>query len=429
VEIFTLQTAIEVTDRIIFDRTHRHLDNLQRAIIAGAWERKKYEEIADQYFCSEGHVKDVGYELWGVLSQIFDEKVSKNNFRSVLERHGKISLQNVTDRKSDFSQIIDDAKFFGREEELDILKKWISKDLCKLINIFGIGGIGKTSLGKQLVKLIGKEFQFVIWRSLLLLPTPELFFQGILNFMDSEQLYSNCSGLMGFIQLLRDKRCLIVIDDVQSILNSKSLAGGYQDGFESYGDLIKWFVTEPHQSCLILIGWEKPKEVVLLEGVNKPTRSLQLNGLDIVSARSLFTNEGLAFSEDCDELSKRYQGHPLVIKLAARMIKELFSGSITMFLENYTLFLGDLSYLLSQQISRLASIELEFIEYLARNGKPIALSEIKFHFQNQCSIEVILKVLESLSRKSLLEKVESNEGSCFTLQPIVMKYIKQEYVR
>ncbi|NET73318.1 MAG: hypothetical protein F6K62_20995, partial [Sphaerospermopsis sp. SIO1G2] len=53
--------------------------------------------------------------------------------------------------------------FYGRDQELEILTKWI-KNSYKLINIYGIGGIGKTSLVLALLDKIQDEFKFVLWK-------------------------------------------------------------------------------------------------------------------------------------------------------------------------------------------------------------------------------------------------------------------------
>jgi len=64
----------------------------ERGIIEGTLKRQKYTEIADTYLLSEGHVKDRGYELLQMLSDIFDEPVDKHNLKSVLERQGNFNI-------------------------------------------------------------------------------------------------------------------------------------------------------------------------------------------------------------------------------------------------------------------------------------------------------------------------------------------------
>ncbi len=86
------QTVLNSIDELVFQQTGKHLNNLQMAILKGVLNNEKYREIAEQYNCSNGHVKDEGYELWQVLSEIFGEKLNKSNFVATVERLGIANL-------------------------------------------------------------------------------------------------------------------------------------------------------------------------------------------------------------------------------------------------------------------------------------------------------------------------------------------------
>jgi hypothetical protein len=81
-----IEEALEFADHLIFAMTGKHLNSLQQAILRGAWDNHKYREIAERHHRSEVYVKEVGFKLWQLLSDIFGETVNKGNFRSVLER-------------------------------------------------------------------------------------------------------------------------------------------------------------------------------------------------------------------------------------------------------------------------------------------------------------------------------------------------------
>jgi hypothetical protein len=87
-----IREVLEFVDQVVYDKTGKHLNDLQRGIIEGTLGRQKYAEIADTYRLSEGHVKDRGYELLQMLSDIFDEPVDKQNLKSILERKGNFSI-------------------------------------------------------------------------------------------------------------------------------------------------------------------------------------------------------------------------------------------------------------------------------------------------------------------------------------------------
>ena len=90
---------LQFVDKVLSAKTGRHLNDLQRKIIDGILNRKKYSDIADTYGCTAGHAKDVGYELLQMLSDAFDEPVDKGNLESVLERQLNLNI-NFGDRNT-----------------------------------------------------------------------------------------------------------------------------------------------------------------------------------------------------------------------------------------------------------------------------------------------------------------------------------------
>lgn len=84
--------VVEFVDRSVYAKTGTHLNDLQREIIEGILKRQKYAEIAENNDCSAGYAKDVGYKLLQMLSDVFDEPVTKRNLKSVIERQGNIKI-------------------------------------------------------------------------------------------------------------------------------------------------------------------------------------------------------------------------------------------------------------------------------------------------------------------------------------------------
>ncbi|MEB3120380.1 MAG: hypothetical protein VKL41_04060 [Snowella sp.] len=75
-----------LVDDALYTKTGKRLNDLQRGVISGILNHQKYADIAEELDKSEGHVKDVGYELLKLLSSVFEEPVTKANLKSVLER-------------------------------------------------------------------------------------------------------------------------------------------------------------------------------------------------------------------------------------------------------------------------------------------------------------------------------------------------------
>ncbi|MFZ4675271.1 MAG: hypothetical protein ACOYM4_06175 [Nodosilinea sp.] len=62
--------TIELADRLVFTVTGRHLNDLQRTILRQVWQGQKYLDIANTAGYTEGHIKDVAYQMWRRLSRV-----------------------------------------------------------------------------------------------------------------------------------------------------------------------------------------------------------------------------------------------------------------------------------------------------------------------------------------------------------------------
>ncbi|WP_366049333.1 hypothetical protein [Microcoleus sp. PH2017_11_PCY_U_A] len=228
------------------------------------------------------------------------------------------------------------------------------------------------------------------------------------------------------IEHLRSSRCLIILDDLQTIFTPRQLAGHYQPGYENYGTFFKQLAESSHNSCLILLSWEKPREIAALEGENRPCKSLQLNGLG-AEAGEIFREKRLAEEEKWSQLIDLYRGNPLWLNIIATMIQDLFGGSVSEFLSYDTLFLGDLESLLHQQCDRLSESEKQVISWLASEAEPVEISKISANLE--LSPSALLQAVQSLGRRLLIEKVKQGEKTLFTLQPVFIEYVKNQFLK
>ena len=182
-------------------------------------------------------------------------------------------------------------------------------------------------------------------------------------------------------------------------------------------------IRDSHNSCLILLSWEKPREIAALEGENRPCKSLQLNGLG-AEAGEIFREKRLAEEEKWSQLIDLYRGNPLWLNIVATMIQDLFGGSVSEFLSYDTLFLGDLECLLHQKCDRLTELEKKVISWLASEAAPVEISKISANLE--LSPPELLKVVQSLGRRSLIETVKQNGRSHFTIGSVIREYIINE---
>ncbi|MEH2435855.1 MAG: NB-ARC domain-containing protein [Nostoc sp.] len=348
--------------------------------------------------------------------------------RSILQERYQLSTVVNALSCHDFGEAPDVPVFFGRESELNILEQWVNKDRCRLVAIFGMGGIGKTALSIKLAQKIQGQFEYVIWRSLRHAPSVKEIFADLIEFFSKKNEPKEV-GISQLIAYLRKHRCLLVLDNVESVLLGGDYVGQYREGYEEYGEFFRQVGEVPHQSCLVLTSRESPKEIIALEGSNLKVKSLQLSGLENIAAKSIFVGKGdfLGSEKDWNKLINQYAGNPLALKIVCNTIQEVFGSNISEFIScDISVLFGDIRNLLEQQFNRLSNLEKEILYWLGINCKPTSFIELQADVISTTSQPQLIEALESLRRRSL---IFNEKGLAkFMLQAVVMEYIISKFV-
>ena len=419
------------------------LAKIKQARKAKGWTIDDYRwlELASQFLGVSW--SETGYFAYGISEGTWKRflygkyAINADGFKAFCQALG-LSWQDVVEGygQQDWGEASDVSQFFGREEEIATLKHWIVEDKCRLISLLSMGGIGKTSLGIKVGKLLQSQFDFVIWRSLRNTPAPEKILAELIQFL-SEQKETNLPQTLEdkislLLKYLRSRRCLLILDNIESILqpsnsylaNFSFPINNYILDYEGYGELFKTISETKHQSCLLITSREKIPGLSQWEGNYLPVRCLQLKGLSKAAGKKIFATKGdfIALEAQWQTLSDRYGGNPLALKIVASAIKDFFDSDITSFLEilaQSSFILDDIKNLLEQQFKRLSDVEKEIMYWLAIEREPVSFGNLKTNFINRISPQKIVQGLTYLQWRSLADK----KASKFSQQPVIMEFI------
>ena len=133
--------------------------------------------------------------------------------------------------------------------------------------------VGKTSLAAKFVsslieqtttqKNADRPFDKILWRSLLNAPPLAEVLRQSIRFFSNQQIIDLPASLDEQLrlvtQLFQQQRCLLILDNAESIMQEGGRAGSYRPGYEGYGQLIQRIVQSDYQSCLLLTSRESPQ--------------------------------------------------------------------------------------------------------------------------------------------------------------------------
>lgn len=337
-------------------------------------------------------------------------------------------LPEMPPRSQDWSEALHTPNFYGRVPELSQLNQAILTEHCRLVQILGMAGVGKTVLTTQIAKAVEPEFERVIWQSLHHAPALQTVLSSILQLLSKQservELPTQIEALTRLlIQQLQNHRCLLILDHFDAILCDKQYAGYCRPGYEAYNELLRVIAEVPHQSCLLITSREKLRVTSAQKG---SIRLLQLNGLSPSDCQQIVNSHHqlVGTASEWQSLVHQCNGHPSVAKMVTDCIHDYFDSCIANYLDylkSGELLFGDLRDLFDQQFERLFALEQELVHRLALYRAPVSAAQFHEDLRTSVSHQPWLEALDSLGRRSLLRR----QGAYLTLDPLMQTYVNE----
>ncbi len=325
----------------------------------------------------------------------------------------------------DWGDAPDVAHVFGRDAELAELKREVLEKGCRLVTVLGLGGIGKTTLVVRFAQDVASKFDYVVWRSLHNAPELQDLLTEFFQILSPVRPAKPTIPLL--LDLLKQQRCLLILDNVETLQRAGNFSGTYREGFEEYQRLFQSIAQTRHKSCVILTSREMPVNLEVVEGRELPVRVMKLTGLSSAASQALLTDKGLHGPADAwDVFVHYYTGNPLALKIASATVRDLFAGDLAAFLREAPVTLHTLQQLLGNQFEHLSVLEKDILFWLAIERDPVPLSTLRGNFLLDIPGHEILSGLLSLLQRSLIER--NDQGAEFSLLPVLLEFTTDRLV-
>ena len=394
----SVDTAIEYADQLLYERTGRHLSDLQSRIIQQSCQGQTYGEVASAAGYSEGHIKDVASQLWKLLSEALGERITKGNLRSRLINRVKRTVKNAAPQAYESiaivarpafpqyssqyaSHAVTDAllahspAFIGRTQALQKLQAL--SQTHRIILIQGEGGIGKTTLAQQ----FASQFDPLLELSMAKEPENITPAESVVEEWLKQHFDDEPGGAFG-ITLSRlkqhlnkhpdtrgedasgeQKRIGVLIDNLEPALDGN---GQFITAHRHYVELLRTLAST--QASVVMTGRDRLCE----PGIK--VHHYRLPGLDIGAWQQFFTAHGAGDGTSADILAKMhraYGGNAKAMEILCAAAAEDFEGDLRAYWkENSADLLGatDLRNLVVSQVNRLKQLDADAYRVFCRLG-------------------------------------------------------------
>ncbi|MBW4490205.1 MAG: tetratricopeptide repeat protein [Trichocoleus desertorum ATA4-8-CV12] len=424
------EAVLAWVDTLVLTKTGQRLSDLQKTILHKVWQGHKYLEIATDYGCTEGHVKDVGSDLWKFLSQQLGEKITKTNCRTALARYFQTTstTPQISRTQPDFSApptfhpgvapTTEPTNFIGRTTAIAHLNRLATQG-TKAIVIQGEGGLGKTTLAQQYLQT--QEFEVVL--ELLMaketqnITSAERVVEEWLQHDFGQEPSVDFGVNLGRLKRqLQTRRIGILIDNLEPALD---LQGRLLAAHRNYVELLRILTDSRVRSLTLITSRDRLCESSL------NLLHYRLPSLEQEAWQQFFRHQEMAIDESVlQKMHRAYGGNAKAMGILCGAIQEDFAHDMAAYWQENDgdlLVTTDLKDLVASQVNRLQALDPQAYRLFYRLGcyryqdVPTILTAALLCLLGDVPLTQQRQTIASLRNRSLIE--HHNGG--YWLHPVI----------
>ena len=463
-----------LVNQIAVERKGRPLKDVERLVLKGSWENKTYSAMATPTagYTEDYLKKDVGPKLWQLLTDLVDVdikgiRVTKRNIQNVLQTWmvqglmaaevAAIAQEQAVEPANGPRQPRDEARLpalvirdpprldlddcGGRTTELTTLSTWIVEERCRTVVLWGLPGVGKTTLVAAIAAAVAPQVEQCGYLALPAEVTDRALLEAIALWLDpatNTATYSPLALVDWVLDQLDQRRLLLIIDGMEQLFEPQQPAGSYRVGTDAIQHLFHQGGDRHHQSCLVWVSREKPADFSQVQGPR--VRDLALGDLApdaallLLNAHDPLPHAPDDWPDDWAALVDRYGRHPLVLRGLGATLREMYQDQPRALLQAPKLAVSVAVHrTFTQALDRLLPEEWALLYWLALAQEPAVLKDLRVAMQPPPTETVVQSVLgrgwalgratTDIATDSATDSAIEGRGLALSLNPVVQALV------